>query len=202
MSVKTFIKGSILIATLSLMCGSCSNLDIEKLNNKAAELMQQGDIDGAIGRLESIQDLNPNFPPTNYNLGLAYKEKKEYDKSIHYLIRAVELKPDLYQAHLSLAVIYEELSDNLIQEEVKKIEKSDPDSVDTLEDISFTQEQQEKLSQYYTKAKMALEDYLKYAPAPNDKELLKQKIVEFDKKITTYSSNTNIPKEPSIEKTE
>ena len=148
------------------------------------------------------RNLNPNFPPTNYNLGLAYKEKKDYDKSIHYLIRAVELKPDLYQAHLSLAVIYEELSDNLIQEEVKKVEKNAPDSVDTLEDIAFTQEQQEKLSQYYTKAKMALEDYLKYAPAPNDKELLKQKIVEFDKKITTYSSNTNIPKEQSIEKTE
>lgn len=202
MSVKTFIKGSILIFALSLMCIGCSNLDIEKLNNKAAELMQQGDIDGAIGRLESIQDLNPNFPPTNYNLGLAYKEKKDYDKSIHYLIRAVELKPDLYQAHLSLAVIYEELSDNLIQEEVKKIEKNAPDSVDTLEDIAFTQEQQEKLSQYYIKAKIALEDYLKYAPAPNDKELLKQKIIEFDKKITTYSSNTNIPKEQSIEKTE
>ena len=202
MSVKTFIERSILITTLCLMCVGCSNLDIEKLNNKAAELMQQGDIDGAIGRLESIQDLNPNFPPTNYNLGLAYKEKKDYDKSIHYLIRAVELKPDLYQAHLSLAVIYEELSDNLIEEEVKKIEKSAPDSVNTLEDIVFTQEQQEKLSQYYSKAKIALEDYLKYAPSPNDKELLKQKIVEFDKKITTYSSNTNVPKEQSTEKTE
>lgn len=201
MSVNSFILKTTLIFALILMCG-CSNLDIQKLNNKAAELMQQGDIDGAIGRLESIQDLNPNFPPTNYNLGLAYKEKGDYDKSIHYLTKAVELKPDLYQAHLSLTVIYEELSDTLIQEEVDKLEKKDPNSLSSIEDIEFSVEQREKLSQYYTKAKNSIEDYLKYAPVPEDKELLQQKIVEFEKKISHYSSPTNSDKEASTNKTE
>jgi len=43
-----------------------SNPDVQTLNQRAVELMNSGDVKGAIARLESINDLNPNFPQNHY----------------------------------------------------------------------------------------------------------------------------------------
>jgi len=187
--LNTSILNQFIILLLGLTLIGCSNLDIQKLNNKAAELMSQGDIDGAIARLESIQDLNPNFPQTNYNLGIAYKEKDDLDKSIHYLERSVELKPSFYQAQLTLSIVYEELSDRIIQEEIDKFEKDNKNSVSSIDDIEFSSEQRKKLYDYYSKAKDNLDAYLKNAPVPDNEELLTSKIKEHEKNITRFSDN-------------
>lgn len=196
-SLKNLLFLIALILFSSTVFTGCSNLDIEILNNKAAELMQKGDIDGAIARLESIQDLNPNFPQTNYNLGVAYKEKGEYDKALKYLNRSIKLKPDLYQAHLTVAVINEELAENLLaKESVNTSNDKDPSTVD-FEDTNFAEEKQSKLYTYYKTAKISLEEYLKYAPKVENKNFIEQKIAEFDKKIAEYQ-----PSEAMTEVTE
>lgn len=189
------------IALCAIFLVGCSNLDIQTLNNKAAQLMAQGDIDGAIARLQSIQDLNPNFPQTNYNLGIAYKEKKNLDKSQQYLERAVQLKPNLYQAHLALSVVYEELADKLIQSEMTKLGKENQDTILSTENIIFATEQREKLYNYYNKAKLHLEDYLKYSPAKEDNEALKSKLNQYEDNINKYSLSESKP-EKTLEQNE
>lgn len=69
---------NVLIATIlmSFILTSCSNLDVQVLNKKAVQLINQGNTDGAISRLESINDINPHFPQTYYNLGIAYEKKR------------------------------------------------------------------------------------------------------------------------------
>ena len=179
----------LLVFSLSLSVIGCSNLDIHRLNNKAAELMQQGDIDGAIARLESIQALNPNFPQTNYNLGIAYKEKGQFDNAVKYLDKAITLKPGFYQAHISLAVVYEELADQLKQFELEKQEKDNPDLNKSFEEIEISVDQKEKLINFYTKAKENSEAYLKFAGSPEDKEMIEAKIKEYSSNIDKYSAN-------------
>ena len=149
--------------------------------------MQQGDVDGAIARLESIQDLNPNFPQTNYNLGVAYKEKQDLDKSAHYLERAISLKPDFYQAHIALSAVYEELVEKLIQQELENLKESKKDENLTVEDIEFTVEQNNKIAEYYKKAKIGLEEYIKYAPASEDKSSMESKIKEYEANIKSIT---------------
>ncbi|MEW5821610.1 MAG: tetratricopeptide repeat protein [Cyanobacteriota bacterium] len=192
-NTKIYNKKNILTVFLSIILISCSygcsNLDIQTLNNNAAQLMASGDIDGAIARLESIQDLNPNFPQTNYNLGIAYKEKGDLDKSLHYLERAVELKPNFTQAQLSLAIVYEELSEKLLQNEIDKLEKEKPDSVKSEDDIKLTDEQKAKLINYYKKSIENYEVYLSGSTVPENKETINTKIKELKNNIEKFSSD-------------
>lgn len=115
-----------LLVSMVLLLTSCSNLDIQTLNLKAKQLMEQGDVDGAIGRLESINDLNPKYPQTHYNLGIAYYKKGEFDKAINSLNQSLKLDSKLADAYYSLGVIYEDIAlseiDNSTKED-KKIEK-------------------------------------------------------------------------------
>ena len=73
----------ILIACVTMLSGcsqaSMSNLDIQKLNNVAREYMDKEDYPEAIMRLRAINDLNPNFPQTYYNLGVAYQKNQDWD---------------------------------------------------------------------------------------------------------------------------
>lgn len=101
------LKLAVSLFIIAVFTVACSHLDVQILNQRAAELMQQGDIEGAIARLESIKDLNPNFPQTRYNLAIAYLEKEEFDKSIEEFKKAIELKKDFADAHYSIAVIFE-----------------------------------------------------------------------------------------------
>jgi tetratricopeptide (TPR) repeat protein len=183
---KTYIYQTLALFMIVLLLAACSNLDIQTLNNRAAELMQQGDIDGAIARLESIQDLNPNFPQTNYNLGIAYKEKQELDKSAHYLEKSIQLKPDFYQAQIALSVVNEELAEKLLQQKIENLQTEKKDENVTLEEVEFTVEEKAKLSLYYTKAKEYLEKYLEDAPVVEDKTAITEKIREYYQNIEKY----------------
>ena len=46
---------------------------------RAAELFNEGKMDGAIAELRASLRLNPNDPEAHYNLGLALREKGEAD---------------------------------------------------------------------------------------------------------------------------
>ncbi|MDD3419988.1 MAG: tetratricopeptide repeat protein, partial [Candidatus Gastranaerophilales bacterium] len=95
---------------------SLSRPDVYKLNQKAAEYMNQGLYDDAIARLVAINDLEPNHPEVYYNLGIAYIKKEDYPHAIEALKKAVELKPDMADAYFSLGIAYESLTDLQIQQ--------------------------------------------------------------------------------------
>lgn len=185
-SLKSLLSGCLIISMLIITPG-CSNLDIQTLNNKAAQLMEQGDIDGAIARLESIQDLNPNFPITNFNLGIAYQKKDNKDKAIHYLKKSIELKPDLYQASIALAIAYEQLSEELISQETEKYKKETKKTVHSIDELEFSKEQKDKLVNYFNNSKLYYEQYLKYNKHADDKEAISMKLKGIDNSLSKLS---------------
>jgi len=113
--------GILIILAITLSTSACrkismSQMDVYKLNQKAAAYMEQGDYDSAIARLVAINDLEDNHPEVYYNLGIAYIKKQDYDKAIEALTKATELKSDMADAYYSLGVAYEMQTDAKIEE--------------------------------------------------------------------------------------
>ena len=108
----------LLLAFYGLMTTGCAdkavyNPSIAGLNQKAQSLMQNGQTDTAIQRLESALDLNPAEVNTRYNLALAYQKKGDLDKAIP-LLETLCLKPgslDMNKILLSLGQVYETKGD-------------------------------------------------------------------------------------------
>jgi tetratricopeptide (TPR) repeat protein len=53
-----------------------------ELNQKAQTMMQAGDYEGAVSRLEAAHDLQPDEPNTTFNLAIAYQTKGDYQKAV------------------------------------------------------------------------------------------------------------------------
>ena len=98
-----------------------SNPDVQTLNQRAVELMNSGDVKGAIARLESINDLNPNFPQNHYNLGVAYYKNEEYAKSIESLKKAISLNKNIADAYYTIGLAYQDMAGK----EIAKLDKPD-----------------------------------------------------------------------------
>jgi tetratricopeptide (TPR) repeat protein len=85
---RTLLSGWILcmiLGTAGCAEKSVHNPSIAALNQKAQVLIQGGQVDLAIQRLDVALDLNPNEPNTRFNLALAYQTKGSYDKAIPLL---------------------------------------------------------------------------------------------------------------------
>lgn len=138
---KINIKFLIILAAMPLLA-SCTNIisnpDVQTLNNKAVELMNSGDVKGAISRLESINDINPNFAQTNYNLGVAYYKNGEYEKSIESLKKSVSLDKNITDAYYTLGYVYQDLA----EQQIDKLEK--PNKPDKKESVNSQDSKQEK----------------------------------------------------------
>ena len=155
---------------------ACSNLDVQTLNQKAVILMHQGNIDGAISRLESINDINPNFPQTYYNLAIAYDKKGKFDESIKALNIAIKLKNDFSDAYYSLGTIYEEVA------------LADIDKLKTSKDKKAILKM---IVDNYNNSQNSFSLYLKTAKNPTDKANTEEKIKEIENDIKKYESMFN-----------
>jgi tetratricopeptide (TPR) repeat protein len=120
-SKKPFRQALLAISLLSVLSlfGGCQKdvvhqRSIAELNQKAQVLMQSGDIDGAIARLEAAHDLEPDEPNTTHNLAIAYQTKGDYDKAITLFTQLMD-KPGTDKAELykALGVTYEAKADQL-----------------------------------------------------------------------------------------
>ena len=164
--------GYIFIILLSLcLLSSCSNLDVQTLNKKAIDLMNSGDIDGAISRLESINDLNPNFPQTQYNLGIAYHKKGKNEKAINSLNKAIKLNNKFSDAYFTLGVVYEEVADT----EIDKLKNNKNPKIDVI-----VQNLQNSMNSYSA--------YLKVTTNPPDAANVNLKISQLKAEIQKYES--------------
>lgn len=126
-------------ATLLLLVGMVCSLSacqkdvvyqrsMSELNQKAQAMMQAGDYAGAIARLESAHDLQPDEPNTTYNLAVAYQMQGQYDKAISMFTLLLEKpgplsKPEIQKA---LGITYEAKADKLSADakEVQETSKS------------------------------------------------------------------------------
>jgi len=167
------LRTVLLLILVAGLLSSCSNLDIQTLNQRAVELRNSGDIDGAIARLESIKDLNPSFPQTHYNLGIAYFEKKDYEKAIKALNDSINIKSNFAEAYYALGVTYENMAlarEEEIQNDVQRSEAS------------------KFIVNCLNKSIEAYSNYLKYAKVADDKEKIQSKIEILKNDIKKYTS--------------
>jgi tetratricopeptide (TPR) repeat protein len=121
-SVKTarllFLRFSMVLLCYALMITGCAdkavyNPSIAGLNQKAQSLMQSGQTDQAIQRLESALDLNPQEVNTRFNLALAYQKKGDWDKAI-VMLTSLSQQPgtlDVNKVYLALGQVYEAKAD-------------------------------------------------------------------------------------------
>lgn len=116
-----------------------------ELNQKAQVMMNAGDYDGAIARLEAAHDLQPEEPTTTYNLAIAYQMKGDYDKAIA-TFQQVMGKPGINQAEVqkALGISYEGKADKLTAaaKEQEEAPKPDPAKVKQLKqeaDVAYHQ---------------------------------------------------------------
>lgn len=160
-----------------------SNPDVQTLNQKAVEMMNSGDVKGAIARLESINDLNPNFPQNHYNLGVAYFKNEEYEKSIESLKLAIAIDKKLADAYYTVGMAYQELANQEIEKlnnpEKRKSENND-NKVELPSDmVNKIKENLNNSKDYYTQ-------YLSLTTNNEEKERLTLEIENIDKDIQKY----------------
>lgn len=168
MKFSSWTKLLLIVLSITGLTSCTTSLDVQKLNQKATNLIKAGDVDGAIARLESINDIDPNYAETHYNLGIAYYQKKDYEKSIKSLSEAVKLNPNISDAYYTMGVIYEDMA----LTEIEKNKDKNPADIYNMFALS-----QQSFSEYLNKAKN-----------PGDGDDVKEKIASLNSDISKYKT--------------
>ena len=69
---------------------------------KAAALLSEGKINEAVAAFEKIVEENPTNANSQYNLGVAYERRDQYEKARERFEEAIKIKPDFGSAYLSI----------------------------------------------------------------------------------------------------
>ncbi len=199
------IKFLILLLLMPFLV-SCTNIisnpDIQTLNNRAAELMASGDIKGAIARLESINDLNPNFPQTHYNLGVAYYKDEQYEKSIESLQKAVSIDKNIADAYYTIGLAYSSIADGQIQK-FEKPDKKEKEPAQNPENQTQAINEQKPLTKSeallqivanLTNSKSYFTQYADSIDNPEEKQKIVEEIENIDKEIKKYEEESSSSK--------
>jgi len=181
------LKILILLLALPLLtsCGKfISNPDVQTLSQKASELMEAGDYKGAIARLESINDLNPNLPEIHYNLGIAYYNNGDFEKSISTLKDALRLNNGLIDANYTIALSYQ----GLFEKQLQDIDNPKPNEDNNIgyENDTMPLTKKEKMGLAIENIQNAKEFYEKYLDSltnQDDKDKISIEIFNIDKDI-------------------
>lgn len=178
--MKKLLKSITMLLFICCVACSCTNkasvhsLSVQKLNQKAAEYMQQDKPERAIETLEAIIDLDANYPEAYYNLGVAYHQVEKYPESIAALEKAIELKKDMVPAYFTLGVVYEDYSTQLM--DTKKL---------------LSEAEKQKIADTLTRSIDAYNEYLKLNPTAEDKNDVISKIDYLNNTLKKYSTNVS-----------
>ncbi len=114
MKKALMIVSILIVAVVSTAC--INNIAVQELNNKATQLMQKGDYEAAMSRLQASLDLDASMYQTYYNLGVAAINANKYDKAIEALEAGIKIKPDFNDFYYSLAVAQIGMADDMLDE--------------------------------------------------------------------------------------
>ncbi|MEI7473527.1 MAG: tetratricopeptide repeat protein [bacterium] len=146
---KGYLKKCILGAmSILILTGCVYNPSIEKLNKMAMDQMQSGNYDAAIQKLQAINDLDSTIANNYYNLGIAYSQKEDYENSIKNFRKAIRLNPTYAKSYFSLAVVEENYSITLSNDENKLKDKNKVKQI-----IDLLTDANKNYSDYITKPK-------------------------------------------------
>ncbi len=79
----------------------------EDMVNQALALIEAGKLREGEKILEKLARKESNDPHVNYGFGALASFKNDYDEAIDYYEQAIQIKPDLLEAHFNMAVTYE-----------------------------------------------------------------------------------------------
>lgn len=85
--------------------------DAEAGVKQAAEMIRQGDLDGAIALLRGLLEKDPKDPTALFYLGLSYTAKKMYNEAIGAFTQVTEQTSRFPAAYFELGVCYRGLGD-------------------------------------------------------------------------------------------
>jgi Flp pilus assembly protein TadD len=71
-------------------------------HNKAVTLLNEGKINEAVAALEKVVETDPTNAKMQYNLGIAYERRDQFEKSRERFEEAIKLKPDFGEAFLAI----------------------------------------------------------------------------------------------------
>lgn len=172
-----------------------SNPDVQTLNQRAVELMNSGDVKGAIARLESINDLNPNFPQNHYNLGVAYYRNGEFEKSVESLKTAIKLDKNITDAYYTTGLAYQEMAGKQI-EMLDKLDKPDNEKQISNKEAEEPANPEEKpltkpellalIVENLNNSKDYFAQYINLISNSEEKERISQEIQSIDENIQKY----------------
>ncbi len=80
-------------------------------NNRAVELLQQGDYHGAIAELNEAIAVRPDYALAYNNLGYAYYKLAQDEAALASFTRAIELDPTLAPAYRNRGLVYDRQED-------------------------------------------------------------------------------------------
>jgi len=99
----------------------------------AAEMVRQGDYDGALASLEPILEKNPRDSSALYILGMAHLKKGQWSEAASALLQVNEISPGFVAAHYQLGVCYQQMGEpEKALAAYEKVTELDPDNPDSL----------------------------------------------------------------------
>lgn len=107
---------------------------IKNLLKEADNLYKSGQIKNSIKTFERVLKSDEHSFSATIGIGQCYRMLTEYDKAVEYFKKASDLKPDTYQPHYFLGMIY--LQANRIQDAVKALKKAEKIN-SNFEDVYF-----------------------------------------------------------------
>lgn len=183
----------VVVLFVAVFCSACiNNVAIQELNNKAMEYLKNGDANSAVCRLKSSLDLDSKFFETNYNLGIAYVELKEWENAESSIKRAIEINPEFADSYYTLGLIYENLALN--------VENNEDDDVDDAkysvnEDNSLektlSDDDKAKIADYLNKSIEAYKLFVDKTADTKAKNEVQQVIENLNNDVNDYSEQDN-----------
>ncbi len=181
--------GLLLLMLISLGLTGCTQEKavyqpaIAKLIDRASVYKNANQVDKAICRLESAEDIAPNEYPVQYNLGVIYSENNRYPEAIIHLEKAVSISPNQANGWYTLAYSYEALGD----EYTGAVSPAAPPSPEG-QVVTPMPKSPEKAKENYQKALKAYQKFLKLA-SPDDpgREEAQNQITYLTKKLLSSS---------------
>ena len=174
---KALLIASVLfIAVITTAC--INNIAVQELNNKAAELMEKGDYESAVNRLQASLDLDSTIYETYYNLGIAATKAKNFDVAIKAFEDGIKIKSDYPNFYYSLGVAQSNYSEALLEENVVN------EKTQEIEEKKITDEDKAKAEELKKAAIVNLQKYLELAPNADDKTTVEELIKEYSESQT------------------
>ncbi|MCJ7643660.1 MAG: tetratricopeptide repeat protein, partial [Candidatus Aminicenantes bacterium] len=105
--------------------------EVEAGIKESADMIRQGDLDGAIAQLKGMLDKNPKDANALYLIGMAYSKKRMFPEATGAFLQVAEMAPKFAAAFHQLGVCYQQQDQpDMALEAYKKALELDPSNTD------------------------------------------------------------------------